>query len=193
MDQAQPEQGASAPQQSHPSGDVRALKAFGETPEQIRAELHKAFSRFEETAGHEQAHWLAAPGEGRWSPAQVAEHVAIVNEGVARILKLLLSDRPLRDGPAASGPSQGDGRVAPSGLEPGEGQTWAELQPRWQASAALLDDAAARLGEADLSRRFVHPFLGPIDAHDWMRMATYHVRHHRRQLTEGHGQPRGEG
>ncbi len=195
MDQAQPEQAqpgqdASAQQQAPSSGGTRVLTAFGESPEQIRTELHKAFARFEETVRQEQEHWLAAPSEGRWSPAQVTEHVAIVNESVARIVNLLLSDKPLRDMPAESGQTQGGKRVAPAGLEPGAGQPWAELQARWQASVSLLDEAVARLGEADLSRRYGHPFLGQIDARDWARMATYHTRHHRRQLTEGQSETR---
>jgi|GEM_PF-1673850 len=189
-EQARPEQDASAQQQSHPSGGTRVLTAFGETPEQIRTELHKALGRFEETLRQEQAHWLAAPAEGRWSPAQVTEHVTIVNEGVARILNLLLSDKPLRNVPAEPGRTQDGKRLAPAALEPGEGQPWAELHPRWQASVSLLDEAVSRLGGADLSRRYSHPFLGPIDAHDWARMVTYHTRHHRRQLTEGQPEPR---
>ncbi len=161
------------------------LTAFGETQEQIQAELHKAFGRFEAAIPDHQDHWLTSPAEGRWSPAQVTEHVLLVNENVSRIVALLLSDTPLRAGPAVPGETVGGKRMAPPGLEPGKGLPWATLEPRWQSSQALLTDLAARLEGADLTRRYFHPFLGEIDAHDWTRMVTFHLRHHCRQLAEG--------
>ncbi|WP_407539457.1 DinB family protein [Deinococcus radiomollis] len=179
MTQAQPER----------ASGTRMLTAFGETPAQIQAELHKAFGRFEAAIPDHQGHWLTSPAEGRWSPAQVTEHVLLVNENVARIVALLLSDTPLRAGPAVPGQTLDGKRLAPAGLEPGEGLPWDALEPRWQASRAVLDGVAARLEGADLTRRYFHPFLGEIDAHDWTRMVTFHLRHHCRQLAEG--QPAG--
>ena len=161
------------------------LTAFGETQEQIQAELHKAFGRFEAAVPNHQDHWLTSPAEGRWSPAQVTEHVLLVNKNVGRIVALLLSDAPLRAGPAVPGETVGGKRMAPPGLEPGKGLPWATLEPRWQSSQALLTDLAARLEGTDLTRRYFHPFLGEIDAHDWTRMVTFHLRHHCRQLAEG--------
>ena len=161
------------------------LTAFGETQEQIQAELHKAFGRFGAAVPEHQNHWLTSPAEGRWSPAQVTEHVLLVNENVGRIVSLLLSDKPLQAGPAVAGKTLNGKRVAPARLEPGAGQPWTDLEPRWQASHALLTGVAARLGGADLTRRYFHPFLGEIDAHDWTRMVTFHLRHHCRQLSEG--------
>jgi DinB superfamily len=160
------------------------LTAFGETPEQILAELNRAFDRTEASILEQQDHWLQQPAEGRWSPAQVTEHVLIVNEGVAGIVKLLLSDKPLRPGSGTPGEMVGGKRVAPAGLEPGEGSEWAALQARWNDSRAALMALGEQAQGADLSRRFFHPFLGDIDVHDWLRMATYHTRHHRRQLEE---------
>ncbi|WP_407570849.1 DinB family protein [Deinococcus altitudinis] len=168
---------------------TRMLTAFGETQEQIQAELHKAFARFTAAVPDHQDHWLTSPAEGRWSPAQVTEHVMLVNENVGRIVSLLLSDRALPAGAAVPGETVGGKRVAPAGLEPGEGLPWDALEPRWQASWAVLDGVAARLEGADLTRRYFHPFLGEIDAHDWTRMVTFHLRHHCRQLAEG--QPAG--
>lgn len=166
-----------------PAG-TRLLTAFGDAPEEILSGLHGAFDRFESALQQQQDHWLAPPAEGRWSPAQVTEHVLIVNEGVARIVALLLSGKPLRPGGSAPGETVDGRRVAPAGLEPGEGQAWEELQGRWVGSRAALVALGNRVSQADLSRTFHHPFLGEIDAHDWLRMATYHTRHHRRQLEE---------
>ena len=78
----------------------------------------------------------------------------------------------------------GGRRVSPERLEPGSGLAWADLAGRWQAACERLNAVSARLQDADLSRRYAHPFLGEIDAHDWLRMATFHTRHHRKQLEE---------
>ena len=169
---------------SVPATSSRMLQAFGETPEQMRTELDKAFERFEAGIPEALPHWLAAPADGRWSPAQVTEHVVIVSEGVARIVGLLLSGKPLRSVPAEPGETIDGRRVAPASLVPGAGSDWAELEPRWQASHAELSAVAGHLEGADPSRRFPHPFMGELDAHDWLRMATFHIRHHRRQLAE---------
>lgn len=158
------------------------LRAFGETPAEMAANMEAALDAFEAQLPAHAASWLAAPAQGRWSPAQVAEHVLIVNEGVGRIVGLLLSDKPLRQGPRTPGETLDGRRLAPPGLEPGDGTPWADLQPRWQASQQTLRELGARLPDADLSRRFFHPFMNDLDAHDWYRMATYHTRHHRRQL-----------
>ncbi|WP_424949398.1 DinB family protein [Deinococcus sp.] len=185
MTQAQPGR-----PRSEENGGTRILTAFGETPAQIQTELYKALRRFAASIPEHQSHWQGAPAEGRWSPAQVTEHVLLVNEGVSKIVSLLLSDKPLRPVPTTPGETVGGKRVAPAGLEPAAAMGWAELEPRWQASMALLTGLAARLEGADLSRRYFHPFLGELDAHDWTRMATFHTRHHRRQLSEGQPEER---
>ena len=160
------------------------LTAFGETPEQISAELHKALERFQVALPECQGHWTISPAPGRWSPAQVTEHVLMVNEVVAEIVVQLLAQTPRLPPPSGPGQVIGGKRVSPERLEPGQGTAWAELAGRWQAACERLTTAATRLEDADLSRRYAHPFLGEIDAHDWLRMATFHTRHHRRQLEE---------
>ena len=170
---------------SEPSQGTRVLVAFGETQPEMLAELHKAFSRFEEGVRGSQDHWLQAPSEGRWSPAQVAEHVLLVNENVGRLVALLLSDKALRPMERTPGHTQDGRRLAPANLEPSAGQPWEALSARWEASHAQLTGVGERLAAADLGRVAYHPFLGDLDVHDWFRMVTYHIRHHRRQLEEG--------
>ena len=174
-------------QQEQPTGasrGTRMLTAFGETPEQISAELHKALERFQVALPECQGHWLISPAPGRWSPAQVTEHVLMVNEAVAEIAVQLLSQTPRLPPPSAPGQVIGGKRVSPERLEPGQGAAWTEFAGRWQAARERLVAAAARLQDADPSKRYAHPFLGEIDAHDWLRMATFHTRHHRKQLEE---------
>ena len=160
------------------------LTAFGETPEQISAELHVALERFQVAVPECQSHWLTPPAPGRWSPAQVTEHVLMVNEAVAEIVVQLLAHTPRLPPPSGPGQMIGGKRVSPERLVPGPGAAWAELAGRWHAARERLTAAAVCLEDADLSRRYAHPFLGEIDAHDWVRMATFHTRHHRKQLEE---------
>lgn len=174
-------------QQEQPTGastGTRMLTAFGDTPDQISAELRKALERFQVAVPECQSHWLTPPAPGRWSPAQVTEHVLLVNEVVAGIAAQLLAQTPRLPPPSGPGRVIGGKRVSPERLEPGPGTAWTDLTGRWQAACERLIVVSAHLHEADLSRRYAHPFLGEIDAHDWLRMATFHTRHHRRQLEE---------
>ena len=167
-----------------PPGRTEQLRAFGETPDQIAVQLTLAFERFEAGVQARQGHWLRAPAQGRWSPAQVAEHVLIVNENIARVLRLLLSDKPLRALPREPGDYEGGRRKAPANLHPGEGSAWDELLPRWQANRAVWSELSGQLHTADPARKLYHPFFDEIDAHDWTRMVIAHLRQHRRQLEE---------
>ena len=38
---------------------------------------------------------------------------------------------------------------------------------------------------ADPGRTFYHPFMGQLDALDWLRMAAYQTRHHRQAVERG--------
>ncbi|MFC4454851.1 DinB family protein [Deinococcus sonorensis] len=166
-----------------PTSDAAgALRAFGDTPEQIGVSLEKAFDRYEAALPGQQARWLVSPAPDRWSPAQITEHVIIVNEGTARVVGLLLSQKPLREVPQVPGTLVDGKRKAPAITEPGPGSAWSELEPRWQASRAALLALVPQLAHADPERTYWQPFMGELGAADWMRLASYHMRNHLRQL-----------
>lgn len=152
------------------------------TPEQTAWALAAELGAFGAAMRSAAAHWHT-PLPGRtWSAAQEAEHVILVNEQTGRLVGRLLSERPLREGPREPGQTHQGRRLAPPGTEPGAGETLEVLLERHAGSSLRL--AGWRPGP-DPGRTFFHPFLGPLDALDWLRMAAWHTGHHRRALERG--------
>lgn len=143
--------------------------------------------------GIDPAAWSAPRGEGAWSPAQIAEHLAIVYEynrkvvtgtagtGAPRFLQPLarwfIVDRTLKAG-----------RFTRKGRAPGI------FQPSAAPAAApeLLDrltkalsgfEADIRSGHPEARHTVRHPFFGPLPTIDYLRLQAIHARHHRSQLT----------
>jgi Protein of unknown function (DUF1569) len=137
--------------------------------------------------------WSAPRGEGRWTAAQVAEHLAIVYEynrkvitgtaggGAPRFLQPLarwfIVDRTLKAG-----------RFTRKGRAPGIFQPSAAPAP----STELLDrltkavsgfESDIRSGHPEARHTVRHPFFGPLPTVDYLRLQAIHARHHRSQLT----------
>jgi hypothetical protein len=143
--------------------------------------------------------WTAPRAEGAWSPAQIAEHLAIVYE----------YNRTIATGTAASPIPRlvrpliqrlARGLVVDSTLKAGrftrKGRAPGMFQPSANppSSAAVLArlDTAVRGFEADLRSRhpesrhtIAHPVFGTIPTIDWVRLQAIHARHHRAQLPGG--------
>lgn len=140
--------------------------------------------------------WQAAAAEGKWSPAQIAEHLAIVYEynrtialGTASspipwLLRPLV--QPLARRIIVTNTLQA-GRFTRKGRAPGIFQPSA-TPPAPDAVLARLD-AAVRGFEGDLRSRhpearrtIAHPIFGTIPTADWIHLQAIHARHHRAQL-----------
>ena len=140
------------------------------------------------------AKWAAPRGENQWSPAQIAEHLAIVYEynrkvlkgeagkGAPRFLqplaKWFIVDRTLKAGRFTR-----KGR-APAIFRP-VAQTAApssELLARLTAAVAGME-ADIRSGHPEGRHVTAHPFFGPVPTIDWIKLQAIHARHHRSQLT----------
>ena len=140
------------------------------------------------------AKWAVPRGEKQWSPAQIAEHLAIVYEynrkvvkgeagrGAPKFLQPLarwfIVDRTLKAG-----------RFTRKGRAPAIFRPVAETPPATSALLARLTAAVAGL-EADIRsghpagrHTVAHPFFGTVDTIDWMTLQAIHARHHRSQLT----------
>lgn len=177
----------SQPRESGPASpstqeELAALRAALPTPEAVSSRLRRELGAFEQAMHAAAAHWhTRLPGRD-WTPAQEIEHTILVNEGTGRVVRLLLSGKPLRDVAVAPGQLRDGRRVAPAGTEPGPDQPLDTLLARHAASRALLEEVQA---DPDPQRTFPHPFLGQIDALDWLRMAAGQTGHHRRTLQAG--------
>ncbi|WP_420596249.1 DinB family protein [Deinococcus sp.] len=164
---------------------VAWLRAFGKTPPDVAERLERELMAYTAAAERAAPHWHTLMPERTWTPAQESEHVILVSEGSAKVAALLLSDKELRPTPQQPIEADAQGRrLAPPGTIPGEGRAWSELQPRHVAVQAALMAAARHAPEAS-ERRFWHGAMGDLTALDWLRMAAYHTRHHRKKLEAG--------
>jgi hypothetical protein len=142
------------------------------------------------------ARWTTPRADGAWSPAQIAEHLAIVYEynrkivtgdaadPIPRVLKPIvqrLARRFIVDNTLEAG------RFTRKGRAPGQFQP----SPTPPSADVVLTrlDAAVRGLEADLRSRhpearhtIAHPIFGVIPTVRWIRLQTIHTRHHRAQL-----------
>lgn len=143
--------------------------------------------------GVDPAAWMSPRGEGQWSPAQIAEHLAIVYEynrkvvtgtagtgapGFLRpLLRWFVVDRALKAG-----------RFTRKGKAP------AIFQPSARPAAAtdVLTRLTAALkgfendirsGHPEGRHTVAHPFFGTLKTIDYLRLQAIHARHHRSQLT----------
>lgn len=173
----------------HAEEQLVLLRATYPTSAVLAEQLARELAAFEQALRMAASHWhTLLPGRA-WTPAQEAEHTILVNEGTGRIVRLLLSDRPLRAGPQEPGRTENGKRLAPAGTEPGPGEELGVLLARHAAAAARLRELHAA---PNPERTFVHPFLGPLDALDWLRMATWHTRHHCQAIARGLAQLTGD-
>ncbi|MPY66443.1 DinB family protein [Deinococcus sp. SDU3-2] len=173
------------PQEEAWAQAAAGLRRLGTTGDEVAARLTRELDAFEATVARAQDRWHKLLPGREWTAAQEAEHVLLVNESSARIAALLASDRPLRPTPRVPGKEVGGKRQAPEGTRPGPDQPWEALAERHAAVRTQLLTLAEGAGD-DPERTLFHPFMGDLTALDWLRMAAYHVGHHRRQL-EGAG------
>jgi hypothetical protein len=140
------------------------------------------------------AKWAAPRAEKQWSPAQIAEHLAIVYEYNRKIVKRevgrviprflqpvarwFILDRTLKAG-----------RFTRKGKAPGIFQPTAtaaapasDLLARLTAAVTGLE-ADIRSGHPAARHTVAHPFFGTVDTIEWMTLQAIHARHHRSQLT----------
>jgi hypothetical protein len=154
----------------------------------------KAVSAFLTAArGVQRLQWDQSRAPGKWSPAQVTEHVAKayeVNQGVLHgswpgraaprflrpLIRFMLLNTVLKRG------RFGKGGKSPGPFRPSSSPSPPEaLTARLQAAAERFETdltAAARGGEVAIE----HPFFGRLRLTDYLRLNEIHTRHHRQQL-----------
>lgn len=158
------------------------------------AENQRAVQRFAATCrGVPDAAWLTPPAPGKWSPAQVAEHVALAYE-LSR--KALTGTFPGTSAPSFLRPlirrfflapvlrngAFGRRAKAPGVFLPGQPSTTPEsaaarLALTSSAFESLIEETA-RSGAETID----HPFFGRVPLADYLRLQAIHTNHHFRQL-----------
>jgi hypothetical protein len=137
-----------------------------------------------------------APAPDRWSPAQVLEHLAIVDTQIATLLR-----RGVRTATATGPlPPAADQRPvlstvdearlldrerrldAPPHARPTGNDAVAAWRALDEAHAALRDLLQATDGRDASAVRARHPFLGELDFHQWLAFVGFHALRHAAQI-----------
>ena len=139
--------------------------------------------------------WNREPAPGRWSPAQITEHVALAYERTRELLT-----RPARGGVPPllrpliryfyARPILKTGRFPSKVKAPRQFRPSGAAEPAEVLCARL--EAAARGLEEDFERQISagkdaldHPIFGRVDLADALRFQAIHTAHHRQQLRTG--------
>ena len=162
--------------------------------ETAMADNRAAVEEFLERARRvDAATWSTPRSEGKWSPAQIAEHLAIVYEynrkvvtgdagrGAPRFLQPLarwfIVDRTLKAGRFTR-----NGR-APAIFQPSSAPAAASEVLGRLSKAVAGFESDIRSGHPEARHTVRHPFFGPLPTIDYLRLQAIHARHHRSQLT----------
>jgi Protein of unknown function (DUF1569) len=156
--------------------------------------LERLRHELEDATGGSSGQALAHGPSGKWSPAQILEHLYLTykqtNRGVRKCLDQgapLATRSTLKELFAATlvmgfgyipGGRQSPERVAPRGMPPDEVQK--TMSAELGKMVSTLDECERRFGAR--ARIMDHPFLGPLTAEQWRKFHWVHGRHHARQI-----------
>ena len=143
---------------------------------------------------------LATPGDGRWSIAEILEHLTLAFRGTAASV-----DRVLADGVPAARPrlAQAAARVlvcdigyfpraeTPEVARPSGSVSPADAPAALRAALEALDGALARAHGrfGDRIPVAAHPYFGGMSVAQWRKFHWRHTEHHMRQVRERAGRP----
>ena len=152
--------------------------------------LEKSKQKFLSTLeGVPEGRLQLSPAEHKWSPAEVADHVIRANFFFLEALKLALERAK---NPSLPIPSAPKGRLSSEGkpVAPEEevlraGRSRAELLLDLEQSVSQLEHIGPRLEESGQLNKLARelPFFAPMTALELLRLASWHMRHHARQLS----------
>jgi DinB superfamily len=146
-------------------------------------------------AGRPEADWQRAPA-GKWTPAQIVEHLALGLEWSGRKFTERRAKGPMsrrRRTPLEWLTTlllmkvrwYPTGMTAPEGTRPAPRVEGAAAEARFRSALAIWDRVAAELLPARRRDLFVkHPRLGDLTIEEWVTFHVGHARHHARQIRE---------
>lgn len=133
----------------------------------------------------------------KWTVAEIAEHIAIVNEGMCKICgKLMSKASELGLPPDASISISSDFEERISGAENVRLEAPERVRPTGEAtiveSLARMDENRVRFEEvrplfekfSGSGDKFPHPYFGDMTALDWLVLMGEHEARHTRQIQE---------
>jgi hypothetical protein len=132
--------------------------------------------------------------EGKWSTAEILEHLYLTYTGTVKGLERCLhEDKPLARAPLLKDRMRTlvvtglrhfpEGRKAPERAQPRgmhADEVLREIRPRISAMDDLITQCEARFGKR--TRVLDHPVLGPLTARQWRMFHWVHGQHHLKQI-----------
>jgi hypothetical protein len=162
--------------------------------EDVIAENQKATQQCLETARKVPPEkWEQPVAPGKWSPAQIVDHIAVTTEVALKAIKgdpsmgsipkfLRFLPRKLGFDPTIKKGRFPEKQRGPAVFAPSTGH------PSYEASIEKLNRAIAALEThvnavmAKGEHSFEHSFFGRVSIPDYIRFGTLHTQHHERQL-----------
>lgn len=155
--------------------------------------LNSSRTRFIATAEEiPDCKWLESPAAGVWSAAEIAAHVATIEEAIITGCRKSLGKAPhpvllrKRIHPPFfltlwRGKKVRSTIATPAERIGGRATAYQVIATVREASFAFIDEHRDR----DLSAyRFPHPIFGSLNLYDWYRFIGYHELRHRKQIRE---------
>ena len=145
------------------------------------------------TRGLTEAQWNHRPAPDKWSPADLAEHLALSEEVMPRLARKALAepDSP-RDEVLVR---EQDAEIIESMQDDAwHGKATETLQPKRNfatgaaAAATFLDrrsrtmEYVSNTDDPLRAHTFPHPAYGPLDGYQWLLMLAHHSDRHVRQI-----------
>jgi len=134
------------------------------------------------------------PAEGKWSAAEILEHLNLTYTGTVKNLeRSLAAGRPLGGAPTLKQRLRSSlvvdfgylpkGRKSPEGGKP-KGMPVENILLEINRQIAELDDVIQKCENKFGQRSFVanHPILGPVTMQQWRKFHWVHGRHHIKQI-----------
>jgi Protein of unknown function (DUF1569) len=155
--------------------------------ETVRAAIERA------TAGM-KVEDLAWHLEGKWSSAEVLEHLALTYSGTAKGMRAAAQNDAPKVRPTTWKERFGIALVVGVGYFPAGREAPRQVTPRESDPERVLEKIQANLSEMDKAigeceQRFggraivlVHPVLGPLSLNQWRKFHRVHCLHHMKQI-----------
>ncbi len=146
-------------------------------------------------AGRPETSWQQAP-PGKWTPAQIVEHLALALEMSAATFAARRAKEPMARRGTTLREKIGKvftfglgwfppGRKAPEGTTPAPRVDGPAAETHFRAALAAWEALERDLLPARRRDLFVkHPRLGDLTLEEWGRFHLVHARHHARQIRD---------
>lgn len=170
-----------------------SLSEIFDSMDKTRASLR---ARLEAVAGARDGQESLRPSPDAWSVAEIAEHLAIIEERLSRLFPVMLTkaeagglqrsaDKPFQPVSVAEmiERSAREKYTAPETARPSGSVPLADSLARLERSREAIRALRPRLEALDLTEvTYPHPAFGPMSAYQWLIFIGAHEDRHLRQI-----------